>query len=325
MIRLCPNCRTERPLTEFYCEGTRDGVTCHWDLSGVEFSEPGAARVPSGQAPAPTAPMCPNGHAVGEGDLICPVCEAPVAGAVPRPPTAPHADPTLDTEPTVVEGWRLNVRLTASSPVRERFIAVRESDGRQAVLTLYAEGSEPDPAVYETVRKLPHNCVPEILGTGRWRDRAFEVAEELRGGNLSGLVVSPGDIGTVRQIVEQLGRTLNAFSECGLRHRDLRPSVVLVRSRDPLDLAITGFGSARLSDFDLDIVSPLETTRYMAPEAIAGAVAAASDWWSLGMLLLERLTGGACFDGVNDQAFLIHVLTNGVPFPKASIHRWICC
>ena len=34
------------------------------------------------------------------------------------------------------------------------------------------------------------------------------------------------------------------------------------------------------------------------------------------MLLLERLTGGACFEGVNDQAFLIHVLTNGVPIPE---------
>jgi primosomal replication protein N'' len=120
----------------------------------------------------------------------------------------------------------------------------------------------------------------------------------------------------VRQIVEQLGRGLNAFSECGLRHRDLRPSVVLVRCLDPLNLAITGFGSARLSDFDLDIVSPPETTRYMAPEAIAGGVAAASDWWSLGILLLERLTGGACFDGVNEQAFLIHVITNGVPIPE---------
>jgi hypothetical protein len=46
-----------------------------------------------------------------------------------------------------------------------------------------------------------------------------------------------------------------------------------------LDLVITGFGSARLSEFDLDIASPLETTRYMAPEAIAGGVAPASDWW----------------------------------------------
>jgi primosomal replication protein N'' len=88
-----------------------------------------------------------------------------------------------------------------------------------------------------------------------------------------------------------------------------------VRSRDPLDLVVTSFGSARLSDFDLDIVSPLETNWYTAPEAVAGGVAAASDWWSLGMILLEQITRGACFEGVNEQAFLIYVLTNGAPIP----------
>jgi hypothetical protein len=200
--------------------------------------------------------------------------------------------------------------------VRESFVAVRATDGRRAVLTLYAENSEPDPAVYDALRKLPRDHVPEILATGRWHDRAFEVTEELTNGNFSDLLLSSGDVEMVRQIIDQLGRALNAFSEFGLRHRDLRPAVVLVRAREPLDLAITGFGSARLSEFDLDIVSPLETTPYMAPEAIAGGVAAASDWWSLGMLLLEGLTRGACFEGVNEQAFLIHVLTNGVPIPQ---------
>ena len=41
MIRLCPKCLTERPLTELSCEYTSDGKTCHWDLSGVDISAPG--------------------------------------------------------------------------------------------------------------------------------------------------------------------------------------------------------------------------------------------------------------------------------------------
>jgi hypothetical protein len=278
----------------------------------VDISAPGViGPIPSTPPAGPALRTCPNGHGVGDGDLICSVCEAPVS-ASPAPP--PERAPA--PEVTIVEGWQLNARLTASSTVCEAFVAVRAADGRQAVLTLYAEGSEPDPAVYDALRKLPRDHVPEIIATGRWCNRAFEVTEELTGGNFSDLFVPSGDVEAVRQIVDQLGRALNAFSECGLRHRDLRPAVVLVRSREPLDLAITGFGSARLSEFDLDIVSPLEMTRYMAPEAIAGGVAAASDWWSLGMLLLEGLTRGACFEGVNDQAFLIHVLTNGAPIPR---------
>src|SRR5262249_45295966 len=61
--------------------------------------------------------------------------------------------------------------------------------------------------------------------------------------------------------------------------------------------------------------SPLETSYYTAPEALAGGVAAASDSWSMGMILLELLTDGRCFEGVREQAFLIHVLTNGPPIP----------
>ncbi len=82
---------------------------------------------------------------------------------------------------------------------------------------------------------------------------------------------------------------------------------MLVRAREPFDLVMTGFGSARLSDYDLEAVSPLDDTKYSAPEAVAGGVAAASDWWSLGMLLLEQATRGECFGGVDDQSFLISV------------------
>ena len=34
------------------------------------------------------------------------------------------------------------------------------------------------------------------------------------------------------------------------------------------------------------------------------------------IVLLEQITNGACFEGVNQQAFLIHVLANGVPLPN---------
>jgi serine/threonine protein kinase len=45
-------------------------------------------------------------------------------------------------------------------------------------------------------------------------------------------------------------------------------------------------------------------------------VAPAFDWWSLGMMLLEKLAAGACFEGVDDRAFLIHAPAQGVPLPE---------
>jgi transposase InsO family protein len=45
-------------------------------------------------------------------------------------------------------------------------------------------------------------------------------------------------------------------------------------------------------------------------------VAPAFDWWSLGMMLLEKLAAGACFEGVDDRAFLIHAPAQGVPLAE---------
>ncbi|MBO1929152.1 hypothetical protein J4731_10240 [Providencia rettgeri] len=46
----------------------------------------------------------------------------------------------------------------------------------------------------------------------------------------------------------------------------------------------TEYGSASLSEFDLDIVTTLDISRYSAPETLAGGERA-SDWWSLVILL----------------------------------------
>ena len=310
MIRFCPNCETERGLHEILCQGKIGESDCGWNLTSLPSRQPGwRPEPPVAVQPQNTTPRCPNGHPFSVGDLLCAVCGADLNDA------RASSTPTKTEAITIIEGWRLGRQLPSDSKVRERFLAVHDESGDQGVLTLYNSGSEPDPTVYEVLRQLSIENVPRIMATGRWQDRAFEVSEELTGGTLADLGLLPNDAATLSRIVDEVGRSLHNFSEHGLRHRDLRPGAIVVRSRDPLDLVVTSFGSARLSDFDLDIVSPLETNRYTAPEAIAGGVAAASDWWSLGMILLEQITRGACFEGVNEQAFLIHVMTNGPPIP----------
>jgi primosomal replication protein N'' len=324
VMRFCPKCRTERPPHEFFCEGDVGGTSCGWDLTSEQLCE--AGRRPTEAAPSgpsrPPGSFCPNGHVISPGDLMCPACGADCdagdaeafqsdAGSAPE-----IAGLDAASGERRIFDWRLVRPLPSSGQVRERYYAVRVDDEHAAVLTLYAQGSEPDPEVQEAVRALPRDHVPDLVETGRFEDRVYEVTEELRGGTLAELGLIADDVGTVSAVVREIGKALHAFGEIGLRHRDLRPGAVLVRARDPLDLVITSFGSARLSEFDLDVVSPLETTRYTAPEAIAGGVAAASDWWSLGILLLEQITHERCFEDVNDQAFLIQVVTNGAPIPE---------
>ncbi|MFT3718255.1 AAA domain-containing protein [Pseudorhodoferax sp.] len=338
MIRFCPNCATERPLFEMFCEGSVDGRRCDWSLAEVPIRPAGwrpAVVVPV-QPPAPDEPplTCTNGHAMDAGDLICAQCGADAAaidGPAPQSDTttgtpaswaddapattAPDAAAAPSGQETIIEGWRVLRQMSSTVGLRDRYL-VEEADGeRRGVLTLYHQGAEPDPSVYDALKRVSKAHVLDIFATGRWNERAYEVAEALTGGTLADLGIVATGPSAIRQIVYELGRALDALAEVGLRHRDLRPGTLLVRHRDPLDLVIGGYGSARLSEFDLDIVSPLEITRYTAPEAVAGGVAAASDWWSLGMVLLEQVTQGRCFEGIHHQAFLIHVLANGAPIP----------
>ena len=219
MMRFCPNCESERSLGELFCEGTVDGRPCGWDLSGVPVRPEGWRPQTASAPPPPSIARCANGHEVAPGDLLCPECGAdvelpPPAGAPSPEAPIPGDANTVPVEATVIDGWRLERRL-ATSKVGERYAAVRESDGQEAIFTLYADGSEPDTEVYDALRTLDRDHVPEILATGRWHERAYEVSEDLKGGTFADLGLLSNEVGTLRQVVEEIGGALAAFAECG--------------------------------------------------------------------------------------------------------------
>ena len=323
MMRFCPNCQTERSLHEIFCEGVINGDVCGWDLSSVTISETGwrPQNVITVNDVLPGNPVarCVNGHIMDAGDLICMECGADLANIDSSENTeqisSNQEELVTDSHITTIDNWQLLQLISQTDGVRERYLVKRLKDEKRAVLTLYHAGYEPNIDVYEVLRNLPREHVPEIICKGRWNDQAYVVAEELTGGVLADLGMVINDMDTIRHVLTELGQALNAFTAAGLRHCDLRPNNLLVRTKEPLDLVITGFGSARLSEFDLEVTSPLATTFYTAPEVVAGGVSVASDWWSLGIILLEQLTQGKCFEGINTQAFIIQVLANGIDIP----------
>lgn len=332
LIKRCPNCKSARPAGELICLQAVDGGFCHWDLSNEPLV---SAAVPADQLEAQAGAStvqsglraCQNGHPMEAGDELCVICGADVArtaGSAPVQPEQPGqnerdaAEAAPETE-TVIDGWRLVQRLlapTTSAPFQS-FLADAEGANQEGLLVLYNFGAEPDQAVFDVLRATSAHHVPRLLATGKYNGCTYEVSEYIQGDSLqSAGFIAAGRPELFRELVKELAGALASFSEWGLRHRDLHPGNIRIRSLEPLDLVIVGFGSARLSDYDLEAIAPLELTRYSAPEAIVGAVSAASDWWSLGMIALEQATTGRCFEGVNDQAFRLHVVTRGVSLPE---------
>src|SRR5262245_41697668 len=244
LIRICPNCSSERPATEVSCQADYQGGTCNWSLVDVPLATPGVPElVMEPLLPERTAGserLCVYGHPISEGDLLCLICGADVVAEAPEP---------SPLSATVIDSWRVVERLDTHSSIHERFVVEAEDSERRALLTLYQPQSEPDMSIFETLRRQPLDHVPEILGSGRWNDRVYDVMELITGGSLQDLGYEAGDsIETLQRIVDEIGKALASFAEIGLRHRDIRPGTILVRRAEPLDLVITGFGSARLSN-----------------------------------------------------------------------------
>jgi tetratricopeptide (TPR) repeat protein len=104
----------------------------------------------------------------------------------------------------------------------------------------------------------------------------------------------------LRAALRQLAEAVDALHRAGILHRDLKPSNVLVTAE------------GRVVVLDFGIVLPLRgaehkresrermagTPAYMAPEQGTGApLTAASDWYSVGIVLYEALTGRVPFSG----------------------------
>ncbi|HEX4422248.1 MAG TPA: protein kinase [Kofleriaceae bacterium] len=132
---------------------------------------------------------------------------------------------------------------------------------------------------------------------------------------------TPCDIDKLRGVLPQLARGLHALHCAGKIHRDVKPS----------NIQVTSDGRAVLLDFGL--VAELErrqgadgmivgTVAYMAPEQCAGDVrlTAAADWYGLGVVVFQALTGRLPFEGVPTRV-LFEKQTEAAPRPSRVVQH----
>eukprot|EP00756_Hemistasia_phaeocysticola_P013054 Hpha_TRINITY_DN15247_c6_g5::TRINITY_DN15247_c6_g5_i7::g.64913::m.64913 len=158
---------------------------------------------------------------------------------------------------------------------------------------------------------LRHENVVSFLGCAVEGGHVLIVMEYLPGGSLQTMLRQfNGRIPTscVKRYTRDMVTGLRFIHTKRIVHRDLKPANVLLTIEGSCKLADFG-ASAELKAMSKDTESgetgPVGTPYYMPPEQARGQASTASDMWSLGIIIVELLTGSQPWGDVgNLTAFM---------------------
>lgn len=166
--------------------------------------------------------------------------------------------------------------------------------------------------------RLNHPNIVPVYDTGHVGDNVFITSKYIRGKSLAELIHSyVNDWRRIATLVKTLAEALHYAHHRQIVHRDIKPHNILVDAEG--EPHITDFGLARLESDGRKLTHDgaiLGTPAYMSPEQVkSAAVTAASDQYSLGVVLYELLTGDTPFAGP-PSVVIYNLLNTAIPSPR---------
>jgi len=144
---------------------------------------------------------------------------------------------------------------------------------------------------------LNHPNIVTVYETLTADDHLAIVMEFVDGRSLRQMMhEAPLPLDKVVRYGRQMGEALRAAHESGITHRDVKPENILVRKDEYVKLVDFGLATHMLTLPDTEAGLLAGTLRYMSPEQLqGGSASAASDVFSLGLVLYEMTTGAHPF------------------------------
>lgn len=172
---------------------------------------------------------------------------------------------------------------------------------------------------------LAHPGIVAIHDQGEIAGRGYFVMELVDGRNLRAELNRLGalTLGTTLDIIEAILAALAAAHRRGVVHRDVKPENVLLSPDGDIKVADFGLAHAVSTATGTATETVMGTVAYIAPELVTrGAADAASDIYSVGIMLYELLTGATPYDDEPPIRVAWHHVNDTLPLPSDT-QRWV--
>jgi serine/threonine-protein kinase len=229
-------------------------------------------------------------------------------------------------------------RTLAQGGMGSVFVARHPALGREAAVKFLGQDQEAPPELTKRfldeariTAALRHPNIIDIFDFGELDGRLYYVMELLEGRDLSALMRARRRFAwpEVVDCLEQVCSGLAAAHAVGVVHRDLKPGNIFVVRGEPPRLKLMDFGVAKIMTTQGEQTrygQIIGTPRYMSPEQALGQIdriSPQSDFYSLGVIAYEMLTGSTPFEHESPVMLLVmHVrdavkpldeLVDGIP------------
>ncbi|KAJ0047506.1 hypothetical protein Pint_15349 [Pistacia integerrima] len=168
----------------------------------------------------------------------------------------------------------------------------------------------------DILTKVMHPFIVQLRYSFQTKSKLYLILDFINGGHLFFHLYRQGIFSEdqARIYTAEIVCAVAHLHKCGIVHRDLKPENILMDVDG--HVMLTDFGLAKEIDESSRSNSMCGTTEYMAPEILLSkGHNKDADWWSVGILLYEMLTGQPPFTHANRQKLQQRIINEKVKLP----------